>query len=233
MTIDLLRRLQELDSKIDADRERMATIEATVRDRSEYAVAQRRHQEAAVPVRQLEADQKDLDLHIGTARGQLGEVEGKLYGGTVTNARELGDLQRRTEDLKRQIKVGEDRMLVVMSELEQAKSVAAEAEATLRRIVAERRTLEADLIAERRSLAGVVRAAQAERDELRAQIDPAILRQYDRLRSTRAGLAVAEVRQRTCLGCRVTLIAALEHRLRHGDVLVNCQSCGRFLYLAN
>jgi predicted nucleic acid-binding Zn-ribbon protein len=209
----------------------MTTIEAAVRDRSEYALAQRRHQEAAAPVRKLEADQKDLDLHIGTARGLLGEVEGKLYGGSVTSARELGDLQRRGEDLRRQIGVGEERLLVVMSELEEARGAAADAESTLRRIVAERRTLEADLIAERKSLAGAVRTAQAERDQLRTQIDPATLRQYDRLRSTRGGLAVADVKQRTCLGCRVTLVAALEQRLRHGDALVNCQSCGRFLYL--
>src|SRR5687767_11791822 len=53
MTLDQLRRLQVLDDQIDAERERIATIEATVRDRSEYELAQRRHQQATGPVRQL------------------------------------------------------------------------------------------------------------------------------------------------------------------------------------
>src|SRR6188508_662389 len=79
MTLDQLRRLQVLDDQIDAERERIATIEATVRDRSGYEHAQRRHQEAVAPVRQLEADQNDLDLRAGTARAQLADVEGKLY----------------------------------------------------------------------------------------------------------------------------------------------------------
>jgi uncharacterized protein len=233
MTLDKLRRLQALDNQIDAERERIATVEATVRDRSEYELAQRRHQEAAVPVRQLEADQKDLDLKVGTARGQLADVEGKLYSGKIGSPRELDDLQKRGADLRRQIGTGEERLLSTMEELEQANQAAAEAEATLRRVVAERRALESELIAERKQLAGSVRAAQGDRDQLRAELDPATLRQYDRLRSTRGGQAVAEVRQRTCQGCRVTLTAAYEQRLRHGESLVTCQSCGRILYLAD
>jgi len=66
---------------------------------------------------------------------------------------------------------------------------------------------------------------------LRDALDATSLRLYDRLRSTRGGQAVAEVKQRTCQGCRVTLTAAFEQRLRHGDALVTCQSCGRILYL--
>lgn len=233
MTLDQLRRLQALDSQIDAERERIATIEVTVRDRSEYELAQRRRQETAQPVRTLQAEQQDLDLQIGTARRQLGEVEGRLFGGTVTSPRELNDLQRRAEDLRRQIRAGEERELAIMEQLERATAEAADAEEMLRRIVAERRVLETSLLDERKALAASVRAAQAERDRLRADLDTASLRLYDRLRTTRAGQAVAEVRQRTCQGCRVSLTAALEQRLRHGEQLVTCQSCGRILYLAN
>ena len=233
MTLDQLRRLQTLDSQIDAERERIATIEATVRDRSEYERAQRRHQEAAVPVRKLEADQKDLELKVGTARGQLADVEGKLYGGRVGSPRELDDLQKRGADLRRQIGTGEERLLAIMEALEQANQDAAEAQETLKRIVAERRVLESELVAERKTLAASTRAAQAEREQLRAALDAASLRLYDRLRSTRGGQAVAEVKQRTCQGCRVTLTAAYEQRLRHGESPVTCQSCGRILYLAN
>lgn len=233
MTLDQLRRLQALDSQIDAERDRITTIEATVRDRSEYELAQRRRQETAEPVRTLQSEQQDLDLRVGTARRQLEEVETRLFGGAVTSPRELNDLQRRAEDLRRQIRAGEERELAVMEQLERATAEAAEAEETLRRIVAGRRVLETDLLAERKTLAASVRSAQSERDGLRAALDAASLRLYDRLRTTRAGQAVAEVRQRTCQGCRVALTAALEQRLRHGEQLVTCQSCGRILYLAN
>jgi predicted nucleic acid-binding Zn-ribbon protein len=230
--LEQVRHLQELDARIDAERERIATIEASLHDRSEYEAARRRHQEAAQPLRQLEADQKDLELRAGSARGQLTEVEGKLYGGRVSSPRELDDLQKRGADLRRQISTNDERLLAVMEQLEQATAAAGEADANLRQVVAARKTLETDLLAERKSLVASVRQLQAERDQLRDETDATSLRLYDRLRSTRGGLAVAEVKQRTCQGCRVSLTAAYEQRLRHGDALVTCQSCGRILFLS-
>ena len=233
MSLDRLRRLQELDTTIDTERERIATIEALVRDRSEYEAAARRHQAAVGPVKKLESDQKDLELRVGTAKGQLADVDRKLYGGSVSSPRELRDLQDRGTDLRRQIESGEEQLMTVMEGLEQAAQDAAEAEASLKRIVAERRVRETELLAERKSLAGQLRASQTEREEVRASIEAQPLRLYDRLRTTRGGQAVAEVRQRTCQGCRVSLTAAYEQRLRHGEQLVTCQSCGRILYLEN
>lgn len=229
--LDQLRELQVLDSRIEAERDRIATVEALVRDRSEYSAAQRRHAEAVQPLRQLEASQKDLELKLGTARRQQAETEQKLYSGKVGNTRELDDLQKRSADLGRQITSGDDTLFSIMEQLESATSGAADAEETLKQVVAERRTYETDLIAERKGLAASIKQATIDRDQLRSQLDAAVLRQYDRLRSTRGGVAVAEVRQRICLGCRVTLTAAYEQRLRQGTALVTCQSCGRILYL--
>jgi predicted nucleic acid-binding Zn-ribbon protein len=229
--LEQARQLQELDSSIDGERERIATVEAALHDRSEYESARRRHQEAVQPLRQLEADQKDLDLRAGTARSQLVDVEGKLYGGRVASPRELDDLQKRGADLRRQIGTAEERLLAVMEQLEQASSAATEAEGTLKQVVADRRVREAELLAERKALAASVRQHTAARDQLRTEMDAATLRIYDRLRTTRDGLAVVEVRQRTCQGCRVTMTAAYEQRLRHGETLVTCQSCGRILYV--
>jgi predicted nucleic acid-binding Zn-ribbon protein len=223
--------LHEVDSQIESERDRIASIEVSLHDRSEYESARRRHQDATQPIRQLEADQRDLDLRAGTARSQLVEVEGRLYGGRVGSPRELEDLQKRGADLRHQIAVAEDRLLAVMEQLEQASAGATESEAALKQVVAARRTQETELVAERKALTASLRQHQAEREQVRSEIDAATLRLYDRLRTTRGGVAVAEVKQRTCLGCRVSLTAAYEQRLRHGDIMVTCQSCGRILYL--
>ncbi|MCC7369990.1 MAG: hypothetical protein IT306_16305 [Chloroflexi bacterium] len=231
--LELLRQLQALDSQIDDGRDRVATIDATLQDRSEFEAAKQRHQSAALPVKSLDAEQKDLELKLGTARAQLAENEQKLYGGKIANPKELTDLQNRGTDLRRQISVGETAELQVIEKLDAARNELNEAEAALRTIVAERRTLEASLIAERKDLVASVRATTASRDQLRTQIEAQPLRTYDRLRVRHGGFAVAEVKQRTCQGCRVSMIAAQEQRLRQGEQLVTCQSCGRFLYLLN
>lgn len=231
--LELLRQLQALDSQIDGGRERVATIDAALQNRSEFEAAKQRHLDAALPVKTLEAEQRDLELKLGSARSQLAEGEQKLYGGRVTNPRELSDLQNRGTDLRRQISVGETAELQTIENLDAARRELTDAEAALRKIVAERRVFEASLIAERKDVVATVRATTAARDELRTQIDAPTLRTYDRLRVRHGGVAVAEVKQRTCLGCRVSMIAAHEQRLRAGEQLITCQSCGRFLYLLN
>lgn len=228
--LEYLRQLQALDDQIDGERGRVATIDVTLHVRSEFEAAKQRHQEAAGPVKSLEAEQRDLELKLGTARAQLSEGEQKLYSGKVSNPRELSDLQSRGADLRKQIAAGEDAELKTMEQLEAARAELSTAESNLRTIVAARRTLEGELIAERKNLVASVRSVTAARDELRTHIEAPTLRTYDRLRVRHGGSAVAEVKQRICLGCRVSLIGALEQRLRQGDQLITCQSCGRFLY---
>lgn len=231
-TLDLLRQLQALDTRVDADRDRVATIEATVGDRSEYESARREHQTRAAALKRLEGEQRDLDLQAGNTRQQLSDGEQRLYSGQIRNPRELDDLKRKGDEQRRQISGFDERLMGLMEQIDAASKASREAEDRLRTIVAERRTLEAELIAERKSLLAEIRASQAQRDSLRAQLDAQTLRLYDRLRESRGGLAVAEVRQRTCQGCRVSMTASAEQRLRHGDAIVTCQSCGRILYPA-
>ena len=229
-TLDLLRQLQALDSLLDADRARVATIEAMVGDRSEYESARRDHQSRAATLKQLESEQRDLDLEAGNTRQQLSEGEQRLYSGSIRSPRELDDLKRKGDEQRRQISAFDERLMTLMEQIESASAAAREAEARLRTIVADRRTLETELVAERKTLVAEIRAKQAERESTRAQIEAPALRTYDRLRERWGELAVAEVRQRTCLGCRVSMTAAAEQRLRHGDALITCQSCGRILY---
>ena len=228
--LDLLRQIQALDSRVDADRERVAIIEATVANRSEYESARRESQARSATLKTLEAEQRDIDLQAGKTRQQLVESEQRLYGGRVSSPRELDDLKHKGDELRRQISAFDDRELTLMEQIEGASTAASEAERRLREIVAERRTLETELLAERKSLAAEIRSSLTERDNLRGQVDAPTVRLYDRLRETQGGLAVVEVRQRTCQGCRVSMTAAAEQRLRHGGAIITCQNCGRILF---
>jgi hypothetical protein len=232
-TPDLLRQLQAADSAIDAARARLATVHATLTDRSEYEAARSEHASRTEARRHAEAEQRDLELEMATLRQQSSDVEQKLYGGTVRNAHEVQDLNKHSGQIKTQIAAGEDRLLQALGTAEQATQAHQAAEQRLRTIVAERRRMEAALLEERKGLVATVEAQQAERDRLRGAVDPAALKNYDNLRRRLGGVAVAEVKQRTCQGCRVSINASVEQRLRPGDAVVNCQSCGRILYLAS
>ncbi len=231
-TVELLRQLQAVDSALDANRERLGRVEAELADRSEVLAARRARAEREAALKPIEADQRDLELEIDTLRGQLDEIEKKLYGGRIGDAKELNNLNREANQFKALISTREDRLLELLVAAEQAASDLAAAEDRLRQIEAARRALEAGLTEERGQLRTAIEGGQVEQSSLREGIDAAALRTYDNLRRSRGGLAVAEIRQRTCQGCRISLPASEEQRARHGSALVLCQSCGRILYAA-
>jgi hypothetical protein len=72
-------------------------------------------------------------------------------------------------------------------------------------------------------------AAQAA--ALRAQIPSQILGHYDRFLA-RGRKALAAVSHQVCTGCHMRLPLAVIMTLRHEEDLQLCDSCGRYLYLA-
>ena len=233
-TLDQLRQLQALDSKIDTGRERIATIEALVSDRSEYESVRRDHQTKSAALKLVEAEQRDVDLQAGRARQQLVESEQRMYSGKIANPRELDDLRRRGDDLRHQITTLEERLFGLMEQVEDGSTATREAEERLKQIVTDHRTTEAALLEERKTLATEVRAAQAERDQLRPTIDASALHIYNQ-----CGVGLAAWPWSACAPANVPGLPRQPDRVRRaaigqgGDAVMICDSCGRILYDAS
>jgi predicted nucleic acid-binding Zn-ribbon protein len=67
--------------------------------------------------------------------------------------------------------------------------------------------------------------------ELRSKIPAQITAHYDRLR-VRGKKGVAAVHHQVCSACHMKLPLAVIMTLKHGDDVQLCDSCGRYLYLA-
>ena len=229
--LDLLRQLQAADSAGELEHARLIQVRAILNDRGEFEAARTEHVERAEARRKLEAQQRDLELEVETHRQQLADIEKKLYGGTVRDSKELQNLTRESTQVKNMIGTREDRLLQVLDDAEQAAAAHVQAEKHLRAVVGERRKTEAALLAEHKEIERSIEAHRQEREQLRAQLEPAVVKHYDVLRKRLGGVAVAGVTQRTCQGCRVSINAHVEQRLRQGAEIVHCQSCGRALFL--
>jgi predicted nucleic acid-binding Zn-ribbon protein len=227
---DLLARLQRLDSALDRSRERLGAIELQLADRAGLLALEAEQAAARDALHRLQTEQRDLDLQVDGLRGTLAEVDRKLYGGTIRIPKELAALVDDGQQIRGQISRREDRLIALFDEIEAAESVLAELTAGLDQARAERADLERRCQAERQQLVAEVSGREREREALRGETDPASLRTYDSLRRSRGGLAVAEVAQQTCQGCRVSLPASMEQRARSSPELVICQSCGRILH---
>jgi uncharacterized protein len=226
--IDQLLPLQRLDTTLDGIERRLNEIRAELLDRSTIQEIEARQAEADTTLSSFEADQRDIDLEAEQLRTKLKNEETKLYSGKGGNPKELSALTQEVEQTKRLLSQCEDRVMALIAQADTARAERTAITSTLDQLNEERAAREVELKNEARGLLRQQIQLKKDIESARAEIDPMHLRQYDRLRTSKGGLAVVEIRQRICQGCRVSLTTRDEHRLR-GDELVTCASCGRIL----
>jgi predicted nucleic acid-binding Zn-ribbon protein len=77
---------------------------------------------------------------------------------------------------------------------------------------------------------GIVSDTSA-REEIVKGFSSSVIRRYTMLREQRRGLAVAEARDGSCLGCNMNLPPQLYNSLFRCDDLITCPHCQRMLFL--
>ncbi len=77
---------------------------------------------------------------------------------------------------------------------------------------------------------GIVKDTAA-REEIIKGLPASVIRRYTQLREQRRGLAVAEARGGSCLGCNMNLPPQLYNTLFRGEELITCPHCQRMLLL--
>jgi hypothetical protein len=71
---------------------------------------------------------------------------------------------------------------------------------------------------------------QARRMELEAALSDSVLKLYERLRSYRTGVTVAEVHDGLCTACNVRLRPQVYNEVRGNDAVLTCENCSRIIY---
>ncbi len=152
-----------------------------------------------------------------------------MYSGSITNPKELSDIQAEVASLKRRRGELEDRLLEAMLYSDEAESTLKTRDETLSstksRWQADQQALQQELDELNARLAIV----QDERDELRRRIAPDELALYDSVRAHLGSVAVATLRNGVCGFCAVAPSSTKLGRIRSGRELQKCSNCGRIL----
>lgn len=221
--------LQEIDLALDKDLARLAEIEASLVETEELVAARELVAERRAILDELKAKQRDLEWSVEEVRTKAGEIEGRLYGGTIKNPKELQDLDADLRSLKTQTRTREDSLLALLVEVDEAEAALREAETACAEVEAAWRTAQEEMLAEKARLEPEVAALQARRNAEAEGKDTAALSLYNLLRERRGGVAVAAVERGACQGCRISLPTNVLAKVRSGAGLVQCVSCERIL----
>ena len=179
----------------------------------------------------LAKDQRRLEDDIELVNDKRKSVEGRLYGGTVTNARELQDLQEELDALGRRVGQLEEQELEIMGQIEPIDASLAELATLQGQRAAVLDDAEVRVTAAEAELQVALDAEVAERATAAAVVDEALLKEYEALRAGRGGIGVARLIGTQCGGCHLTLSAVEAARIRKlgpGEI-THCEECGRLL----
>ena len=228
--VQQLYELLGVDQDIDKHSQGIASVDEALADTRLLVDTRQAVGETKDTLRVQQAERREVELIVEASQAKSGEVEVKLYGGTVRNPRELEDLQAELNMLREQQKRHEETLLQALEAVDETESSLNGLETTLKEMEDSWQQEERRLLQEKSSLQEGLSQLQKRRDSMSALVSPVHLRLYDGLRSSRQGIAVVRVERGTCQGCRITLPTRVVQQARTSQEPVNCPSCSRILY---
>ena len=222
--------LQELDLQSAALDSTLAGVRARLADDSAVVSLKDQISQLDVRLKEPTSERGSVEATLQQLEDRLQTVEGRLYGGTITNPRELEAHQEDRNLVQKQRSGASDKLLELMVEIEELHSGRDEARERLGRLEAERKVERTGLRREVRRLVGELEDLHQQREVMVPHIPPSALSVYENLRRSKGGYAVAKVERALCQGCRLVLPTLELQRARASQGIVQCNSCRRILY---
>ena len=222
--------LQEIDSATDIANRRIKEIEKILADESLILHAKELVELNEGNYQQQKSLFNSIDNDIQSKKIKKAQSESSLYGGTISNSKELQDLQKEITSLSTYITKSEDELMAKYVELENAEKVLAEAKENLHIKLSEFEGQKSLLTGEKNNLMHSIQNLLGKRESVIAPIETTILENYEALRRSKNGTAVARLQEDSCSSCGASLTANQCQQARSQVKLFNCPSCGRFLY---
>ena len=208
-------RLQEIAAALAHD-ERVASAQTTVRNEKER-------------LQPILGRQRELEHALAANEEKAKATDARLYSGTVSNPKELADMQQELVALQRRRDQLEEELLDTMEAVESAQEGLAGAEERLRQAENAQAAENAELIRERAALMEERGSLREESSAVIERIAAEPLAQYRRLSKQKRGRALSLIKEGRCAACGVGLSTGHEQRVRHEIELVTCHNCGRLL----
>ena len=227
----LLYALQCLDSQLARKARRFREVEANLGESKEFQKARGALKAAQEDHARCRAALRDRELETQSVSDKLDTDSERLYSGRIRNPKELGDLQKETEYLKRRKARLEDHQLEAMMALEEATTRLAVANEEYVVVEAAWKADNLELSQEYDALKQELAHLSEQRKRVVPHITDKDMSEYTALRRLRKGVAVVAVKEGVCQVCRVAVPGRDLERAAQTDELQHCFACDRILYV--
>lgn len=238
-TLQPLLDLQDVDLQHDRLLDRLAKLP----EKGELTALEGRMAEVRAAIAAVEARAEDiiremnrLEADVRAAEDKIAREEAKLYGGEVSNPKELSALQSEIEMLKRRKGPVEDAAIEQLMARDDAYEERARLQAELDDLGKEADALRAVIQSKAGDIDGEMATVTGQRETLRGQVPEDLLELYETLRESKRGVGAGKLQGGTCTACREALSAMEVDRIkqaaRAGESRFRCEHCRRILVVA-
>ena len=223
-------RLQSLDTGLSEQQTRLRELKGLLGESTQLVSARRAHEQAVAELAVWRGRLQGLELDLQGINTRIAATEERLYGGRVTNPKELGALQQDRDYSKRSRDKLEDDALLAMTRLDECETAEAQTSKHKEETEANWRAQQAKLAGDIGQLQDRITGIEKDRAGLAAVVGADELALYEGLLRKKGGRAVALLVDQVCQGCGVALPTNKVQQVRRGIELATCPTCGRILF---
>ncbi len=235
-TIDLkkqiigLVKLQELDSEIYAlGNEKTAKPQEIGALLASFEAKKQGLAELEKKSLEIQRQRKEKELELATNAEAVKKLQGQLY--SLKTNKEFQAMQQQIADNQADGSVIEEKILISFEESDKIKVRIEEENLRLKneeKIFSEQKKKVELRVKE---IDGRLSQLDALRKQVIPDIDPKMLREYERILHSRDGLAIAAVKDNSCGGCHMLLPPQVINLIKMYEHIITCEMCNRILYI--
>lgn len=215
------------EKSLDELPEKLAVLQLRKRLKDIEAVRDK----AAAYCRKAEALVTKSNDEAASVQAKIDAEQAKVLSGEVTNPKELQNLTRELDALKRRKDAIEYEELGLMEKAEAGKAQLDKVEAALVEGAEKEASLIEDFKAKGGALNAEIAAMRKQREQLAEQLPAATRERYEALRQAKHGIAVGALQGDICSACRTQIPAGKVQALDAGPAVAECPNCKRILVI--
>ena len=223
--------LQEIDTRIyKLKEEKNETLPIQLEKiKKDFEETSKNFTSAEENLKKLQLEKKDKELGLATKEEELKKLQIQLY--QLKSNKEYQAMLTTIASHKADISMAEESILIVMDSLEGAKKGCTDQKEALSQEEKSFKSEEAQFTSSIKDAEIEISNLEAKRKTLAEGIENKILTNYERLLSSRQGLALVPVKGNDCGACHMRLNHQKINEIKMLDHLASCESCVRILYI--
>jgi uncharacterized protein len=177
----------------------------------------------------LQKQKKDKELELGSKEEAAKKLQGQLF--QLKTNKEYQAMLQQIADAKTDGSMIEEKILIIMEQMDKIK---ADIDAEKQKLKEEEKVFseQKNIVNSRvKEIDDRLSVLDGQRRQIVPAIDAKVIAQYERILSSRDGLAICLAKNNSCGGCNMFVPPQVINLIKMYDHIITCEMCNRILYI--